>query len=285
MTRLVIHADDVGMCHGANSAFVELSHHGAITAGSVMVPCAWFPEIVERVAGDASLDVGVHLTLNAEKAHYRWRPVSHAGAASGLVDDDGYMWRDVTSVRNHADPDAVEAEWRAQIDTALDAGIDVTHLDAHMGSALAPEWCDRYIALGLDYRVPVLLTRTVAGYGPSNHLSGVDESVFAPFVVAAGEAGLPLFDLVLETDFGRPADRAPDYHAMLTDLHGDLMFCAFHPSAPGPGEVEVIEPDTWHVRTDEYALFGTDEWAAWLAAQPFELTNMRTLRDAWRGAH
>ena len=154
MTRLVIHADDVGMCHGANRAFVELSHAGAITSGSVMVACPWFPEIAEIAAGDASLagnaslDVGVHLTLNAEKAHYRWRPVSNPSPASGLVDDDGYLWHRVAQVRKAAHPDAVEAEWRAQIDRALAAGIDVTHLDTHMGSALAPEWCDRYIAVG-----------------------------------------------------------------------------------------------------------------------------------------
>ena len=43
-TRLVIHADDVGMNHGANRAFVELSRFGTVTAGSVMVPCPWFSE-------------------------------------------------------------------------------------------------------------------------------------------------------------------------------------------------------------------------------------------------
>ncbi len=62
MTRLVIHADDVGMCHGANRAFVELSHKGTITAGSVMVPCPWFPEIASAAAADPHFDVGVHLT-------------------------------------------------------------------------------------------------------------------------------------------------------------------------------------------------------------------------------
>ncbi|MDE0656329.1 MAG: ChbG/HpnK family deacetylase, partial [Acidimicrobiaceae bacterium] len=46
--RLVIHADDVGMNHGANRAFVELSRLGTVTAGSVMVPCPWFSEIAEE---------------------------------------------------------------------------------------------------------------------------------------------------------------------------------------------------------------------------------------------
>ncbi len=64
----------------------------------------------------------------------------------------------------------------------LAAGIDVTHLDAHMGAALGPEWCDRYIALGVEYDVPVLITRTLDRYGPNKHLADVSEETFARFV-------------------------------------------------------------------------------------------------------
>jgi hypothetical protein len=62
---------------------------------------------------------------------------------------------------------------------------------------------------------------------------------------------------------------------------GELAFCAFHPCAPG--EVESIEPHAHHVRTDEYALFRTEGWSAWLQAQSFVPTSMRSLREALRG--
>ncbi len=280
MIELVIHADDVGMCHGANRAFVELSHAGTITSGSVMVPCPWFPEIAELAAQDPSLAVGVHLTLNAEKSHYRWRPVSNASRSSGLIDADGYLWHTVSAVREHAHPDAVEAEWRAQIERALAMGIDVTHLDAHMGSAFAPEWCDRFVAIGVEFAVPIVITATLAAYAPNNHVAGVDESAFAPFVGAARSAGLPVFDLVLETDFNRSASAAVNYRALLGNVHGNLAFCAFHPNAPG--EVDLIEPGTSHVRTDEYALFGSPAWKEWLDRQPFTLISMRELRNRYR---
>jgi predicted glycoside hydrolase/deacetylase ChbG (UPF0249 family) len=280
--RLIIHADDVGMCHGANTAFVELSRAGGISSGSVMAPCPWFPEIAEAAAADPTLDVGVHLTLNAEKQHYRWRPVSGLGPSSGLVDGDGYMWRDVTSVRRHARVEAVEQEWRAQIDVALARGIDITHLDAHMGSALAPEWCDVYVRLGVEYRVPVLITATLSAYAPRNHLAGVTDEDFAPFVQAARAAGVPVVDRVLETDFGRPRGAPVDYQSMLAAAGDGLTFCAFHPNAPG--EVQVIESDTWHVRTDEHRLFGSAEWIAWLQTQPFEVVGMGVLREEMRAA-
>jgi chitin disaccharide deacetylase len=277
--ELIIHADDVGMCHGANAAFVELSHRGTITSGSVMVPCPWFSEIAQLAANDPVLDVGVHLTLNAEKDHYRWGPVSKAGKSSGLVDDDGFLWRDVSSVRTHAHPDAVEEEWRAQLDRALAFGIDVTHLDAHMGSALAPEWCSRYVGLGAEYQIPVLITATRVDYGPNNHLVGVDELTFRPFVEQAKTARMPVVDTVLETDFARPAGAPVDYASLLHSAPNPLVFCAFHPNAPG--EVEVIE-STSHVRTDEYHLFRTGAWKAWLDDQPFSLIGMRALRDRMR---
>jgi predicted glycoside hydrolase/deacetylase ChbG (UPF0249 family) len=277
MTRLVIHADDVGMCHGTNVAFAELSELGSITAGSVMVPCPWFSEIADMAVQKPALDVGVHLTLNAEQEHYRWRPLSSATAASGLVDPDGFLWRRVADTRANAHPEAVETEWRAQIDRALEAGILVSHLDAHMGAALAPEWCERYIAVGVDYGVPVLITSTLGGYGPNNHLDGMTESQFAEFVTEARRAGMPIFDTVLETDFSRPLGQDPDYRAMLSGLADELVYCAYHPCTSGPGEIEAIEPDSNHVRTDEHELFRTQAWLDWLDAQPFTLTSMGEL--------
>lgn len=285
--RVVIHVDDVAMCHGASAAFVELSRRGAVSAGSVMVPCPWSSGILETAAEDPTLDLGVHLTLNAEHRHYRWGPTGTHSRAAGLVDDDGYLWRSVAEVRAHAHPDAVEAEWRAQIDRALATGADITHLDTHMGSALAPEWCERYVGLGTEYGLPVLITATLDGYGPHRHLGDVDPDHFGEFVATARASGHPVCTRVLETDFARPADRPADHRdqfvagtAGLGD--DDLVFAALHPCRPGPGEIEAIDPERHHVRTDEYRAFSDPGWTDWLAEQQaqgsFQVTTMRALR-------
>ncbi len=137
------------------------------------------------------------------------------------------------------------------------------------------------MSVGIDYGVPVLLTGTLRAYGPCNHLAGVDGAPFDDAVAGARAAGMPVFDEVLETDFSRPRDRPADYRAVLGGLDEGLVYCAFHPNAPGGAEIEVIEPDTFHVRTDEYELFGTTEWRDWLVSRPYALTTMRELRDAW----
>ena len=66
---------------------------------------------------------------------------------------------------------------RAQVERTLAAGIDVTHLDAHMGAALAPKPCDAYLRLGEEFDVPVLLTSQLADYGPRNHLADADATL------------------------------------------------------------------------------------------------------------
>ena len=130
---LVLHIDDVGMCHGANVAFLELARSGGVTCGSIMVPCPWFREIANAAAEDRALDLGVHLTLTSEWPQYRWGPLSTVSRASGLIDEHGYFPRNCLELRPRLNVQAAEIEFRAQIDRALEAGVDVTHLDTHMG--------------------------------------------------------------------------------------------------------------------------------------------------------
>src|SRR6185437_3923106 len=123
----ILHVDDLAMCHGGNRAYLELAAKRAVTCGSVMVPCPWFREIAEAAAADPALDLGVHLTLTSEWAQYRWRPLSTTSRTSGLIDRDGYFWRDVASLRAHLVPEAAETELRAQIEYAIAAGMQPSH--------------------------------------------------------------------------------------------------------------------------------------------------------------
>ncbi|MCU1451263.1 MAG: uncharacterized protein JWP02_3433, partial [Acidimicrobiales bacterium] len=131
---VVVHADDIGMCAATVDAFLELRGRGLTSSGSVMVPCPAFPDVAAR-ARRTDLDVGVHLTLTSEWDRYRWGPVSALDATSGLVDEEGCFHRNQDRW-THIDPDAARTEMDAQVDRALAAGLDLTHLDCHMFSML-----------------------------------------------------------------------------------------------------------------------------------------------------
>ncbi len=277
--RVVIHEDDVGMTHGANAAFVELSAHGSCSSGSVMVPCPWFPEAVELAAADPSLDLGVHLTLTSEQKPYRWRPLTGPPRSAGLTDEFGYFWPDVPSARKAA-PEAVEAELRAQLDAARAAGFDITHLDAHMGTAQMPEFVGIFRRLGQEHGLPVLLVKDLDHYNPASYAGPLDPAGYNAEVAAARAAGEPIFDIVCETPWARTTDAETAYREIFAAIPEGLTFLSMHFNKPG--DFEVVNPEAAHIRTEEYALFRTDKIAEWIAEFDLDLIGMRTLRDALR---
>ncbi len=280
LKSVIAHADDIGMCHGANAAFRALAGKGFITCGSVMVPCPWFREIAEIAAGDPGLDLGVHLTLTSEWRYYRWRPITGNDRRTGLVDDHGFMWGTARAAREHADPAAVESELRAQIDLALASGIDVTHLDCHMGTALAAEFTDIYLRLGRDYRVPVLFPRDWSNYDEYLDLGDIDPSTHRRRVADLETNGHPVVDVFVETPWTVSADDDAPYFRMLDAVRPGLTFLAFHPNASG--DIEVIDPPRAHCRPHELRLFQTPDFLDAVRRNGLQLTGFREVRDHMR---
>jgi predicted glycoside hydrolase/deacetylase ChbG (UPF0249 family) len=279
-TRVVLHADDLGMSHGANAAFAELCAFGTVTSGSVMAPCPWFAELAAMARDDPFLDVGVHLTLTSEMKGYRWRPLTRPPGAAGLTDGDGFFHPDVATVRARAERGAIEAELRAQIEAALRAGIDVTHLDDHMGAVLAPEFVEIYVRVAADYRLPLVMCPTLAAYGGPHNLRGVTEATFASGVALARAAGFTIFDRIAETAWQAAVPPEDAGRAMIESLAPGLNFLALHVTRPG--EIEAIDAAFHAIRTGEYALFRSTAFRDWLHARGPELTGMRAVREELR---
>ncbi len=164
---IIINADDFGMCHAANAAISELLAAGHVDSATIMVPCSWSPEALAFAASRTDLDVGVHLVLTSEWSRYRWRPLT--GTATSLVDDDGFFPAGVEAVERGADAGEVAAEIAAQLQAALHAGVDVTHLDNHMGSVYGlltgRDFLEPVFALAARHGLPFRLPRSMAGIG------------------------------------------------------------------------------------------------------------------------
>src|SRR5436309_13112956 len=268
---VILHVDDLAMCHGANRAYLELAAQGAVTCGSVMVPCPWFREIAEAAA-DPALDLGVHLTLTSEWEHYRWRPLSTTSRASGLIDDDGYFWRDTASFRAHLVPEAAEAELRTQIEFALAAGMHPTHIDAHMAAAMLPELIDLHVQLAFDYGVVPVLPRAIR-WAP-------ERASYAAAVARLDAAGLPVIDhfrgtLPVEADMVQQR-----YRETIEGLQPGITHFALH--ATTPGEIETISPQHAGWRTREYALFASGAINKWLVANGITAVGYRDIQHLWR---
>lgn len=155
---LIVHADDLGVSHSENIASISALEQGPVNSASIMVPCPWFPEIAAYAREHKDKDFGLHLTLNSEWENYKWGPVSPRDSVASLVNDDGYFFSAVDSLVRQGKASEVEIELRNQVRKAYSSGIDVTHLDAHMGAAIStPEYAAAYMKVGEEFSLPVLL--------------------------------------------------------------------------------------------------------------------------------
>jgi predicted glycoside hydrolase/deacetylase ChbG (UPF0249 family) len=278
---LIPHVDDVGVCHGANRAFVELYGRGFVTSGSAMVPCPWFPETVDLAQEQPELDLGVHLTLTSESQACRWRPISTASRASGLLDTDGYMWPSVPDLRHHADRSAVETELRAQLDVALARGLDVTHLDTHMGAAAAPEFAEIYVALGREHQLPVLLPRDDESYISVLEMGPLDLGFYAHLVAEMAAGGAPVIDVFSMGLAMRHMTCEQAYRRVVSHAAPGVTYVSLHCSTPG--DVERLHPDDAAWRIAEYELFDDPAFTGWVAEQGVHLLGFRQIRDLHQG--
>src|ERR1044071_8730348 len=153
---LIVNGDDVGMCHQANLATIECLEKGLMRCATIMVPCPSFPEIAAYAKEHPEKDFGIHLCHTSEWRKYRWGPVAPREQVPGLLDADGYLWHKVPDVYAHATPEQALIEGRAQVKRALAAGVDVTHLDSHMGTLqYNPEYLKMYLQLSVEFDLPV----------------------------------------------------------------------------------------------------------------------------------
>ncbi|MDJ0866883.1 MAG: polysaccharide deacetylase family protein [Myxococcota bacterium] len=278
----VVHADDIGMCHAANQGAFATLESGVVTCGSIMVPCPWFAEAAERARANPALDLGVHLTLNAEWPHYRWGPVAGRDAVPSLLDAQGYLPRTSVEVAQRARPGEVEIELRAQIEAALAAGVDVTHLDAHMGTAFFPPFVETYLKLAQDYRLPALVVRPDPEQLRAAGLPG-GERLFQAICDAFEAAGLPVLDGLDPNSLGfEPGGGEAHNRARLAALPEGVSYLIIHP-AQGGEELDAVTPDSAHARSFEHCFYSGDAGRDALEAEGIRTVGMRPLRDLVRG--
>ncbi|HET7560131.1 MAG TPA: polysaccharide deacetylase family protein, partial [Limnochordia bacterium] len=192
---LIVHADDAGMCHSANAATMRALTEGIVSSTSVMVPCPWFPELAAWVREHPEADVGVHLTLTSEWRYYRWRPTAPLTSVPGLLDGEGFMWREPEEVSAHASPTEVEIELRAQIEQALAFGIRPTHLDSHMGTLYYdPRYLQVFVAVSRAYGMTPMLVEPPPDLIAHGRRLGFD---YAGYMSGLRNEGFPLLDRLI----------------------------------------------------------------------------------------
>jgi len=262
-TVAVVHADDIGMSHAANVGAFEALDAGPATSGSVMMPCPWSSEAADMARDRSEADLGVHLTLNAEFDGYRWGPVAGRAAVPSLVDDAGHLLRTSRETVKYGSVDDVRTELRAQVEAALDVGIDVTHLDSHMGTVFHPKFFDVYLELGREFQLPLFLPRAAE--------------------VRADPEGFVVFDGYDADSLGFTSGHGRAHNTQrIGELRPGLNYLICHPAMEGD-ELSAIT-ETAHQRDFERRFYGGEAGRSALHDAGVETIGMRPLRDLVRSA-
>jgi chitin disaccharide deacetylase len=277
---VIIHTDDVGMCHASVQAFKDLWAFGTITSGAAMVPCPWFPAVAQLCRENPEMDMGVHATLNAEWQSYRWSPLSEGAAGSGLKDETGCFHQWHQAVYDNASAEEVEVEVNLQIEKALKAGVDVTHVDSHMGTIMNPKFIQSYIQAASKRLLPNMLPRLTAqgiermGVGPEERIA------YAPVMEVLESLGIPMLDGILSMPLEHAHDHVGVAKRLLGELPVGITHFILHPSVDTP-ELRAIAPD-WQARVANYQAFMSEEMKKFLENADIKLIGYRALRNALR---
>lgn len=277
---VIVHADDVGMCQATLPAFAELLEFGLVSSGSVMVPCPWFPAAAALCREHPQADVGVHSTLTCEWSTYRWGPISTRDESSGLLDSDGYFPQTSEAVQTLGRPEAVQAELVAQLDRAEAAGIDLTHLDTHMGTVAHQRFMLGYVQLAMERGLPPLILRLDEAGWAGMGLDRQAAAAAAQLVHQLEEQGLPMLDYLTGLPLDQPGDHVALAKRVFDSLPVGLTHLIIHPAVDTP-ELRAIAPD-WECRVANYQAFMSPELRDYVLASGIKIIGYRMVRDLMR---
>jgi predicted glycoside hydrolase/deacetylase ChbG (UPF0249 family) len=268
---LIVNADDFGMCHDENEATIAGLTGGLFTSSTILVTCPWFEEAAEFARNRPETDLGVHLTLTSEWARYKWGPVLGRKAVPSLVDDRGYLWPDVPEVFTNDRLDEAETELRAQIEKALAAGINVTHLDSHMGPLqIRADYHEIYLRLARDYRLPIRLARR----------SAMRRMGFEKILAELDRLGILYPDNFYVGGPENPGKTEEYWTSLLKELRPGISEIYCHPGLARE-ELRSCAHDA-EQREADFRFFTAEKTGRLLADEGVELIGYQRLRDAMR---
>jgi hopanoid biosynthesis associated protein HpnK len=153
--RLIVNADDFGLCEEVNEGVIAAFDHGLVTSASLMPTGEAFAHAVMLARRRPDLDLGVHLALTGT------RPISPPETVRSLVTSNGTFlpnWRAflrrflTRSLRS----DEIARELRAQLEKAAQTGLSLSHLDGHQHLHLLPGLLPIVMQLAAEYDLRAL---------------------------------------------------------------------------------------------------------------------------------
>jgi predicted glycoside hydrolase/deacetylase ChbG (UPF0249 family) len=279
---LIIHIDDFGVCHSANAATIQALETGVATCASVMVPCPAFQEAADYCAKNPDADIGVHLTFTNEYAEYNWGPVAPAEKVPSLVNGQGHFYPTTQEVWQHGRPEHIEIEMRAQIEKALAAGMQPTHLDSHMGVLFGPKFIRAYLRVAREYRLPAMVPREYI-YSEQSMGLKTPYKFLQRFLIALLDAtGHLMIDRLYVGGFDEVTIPQEEYYPwVIGDAVPGVNEVLLHVALDG-GDIDSLGDDSWR-RVEDFRISTDPETRELIKSNGVILLGYRPIFELIRG--
>jgi predicted glycoside hydrolase/deacetylase ChbG (UPF0249 family) len=284
--RLIINCDDFGQSSAMNKAIMHLLEEGKVSSATIMAVAPGFEEAAEWCRRRRQRNVGIHLTMTSEFDALRWSSLT---GDPSLHDESGHQYKTVKEFEKGARTSAVLKEINAQYKRVKKSGIEISHVDNHMGSlygmetgrSLLPQMFWKASRWGLPSR----FFRYIDADDPLlGQLTDIERPV-ALAVALADMLGVPIPDYLLSHPFGVEEGQTYDSFkrsiiAKLYLLPDGVSETYIHPGIDDPWMQAGIPH--WEKRVWEYRLPFDDDFQYALRDARVELTDYRYVQEQLR---
>lgn len=147
--KLIINADDFGLCDDVNKSIIECYQKGNLTSTTLMVNMPGTLNAVDLASQNPGLGIGLHFSLT------EGTPLTKN---KSLIDENGnFLSRSELLQKllfNKIDLAEVRLEFEAQLDKAYELGIEISHVDSHQHVHLIPKIFNTIISTINNKKLP-----------------------------------------------------------------------------------------------------------------------------------
>jgi len=163
---LIVNADDYGLTEQISLGIIRGHREGIVTSTSVLALGPAYPKVAPWLDDVPTLGVGVHLAAVGEDP-----PLLSAAEIPTLVDRRGHLYESYKSlivriVAGRVDPADIEREFTAQLESVLELGLPIGHLDAHQHLHLWPPVGKVVLDLACRFDIPAVRVPHYRGLAP-----------------------------------------------------------------------------------------------------------------------
>ena len=150
--KVIFHSDDFGLTSGVNKGIIRSFSEGLLTSASLIAGGEAAQEATSLAKDNPGLDIGIHLVLCDEPPVLRPGDLSSIISSGACFPSRNHVLKAILSRR--IDYRQVEAEWSAQVEKALNAGVRISHLDSHQFIHLFPGLLSVCLKIIKKYDIP-----------------------------------------------------------------------------------------------------------------------------------